>query len=53
MTLAVEDVKRVIVAVQPVALRLIAAIAYEDGKSRQAEALVEAAQIQKELASAQ
>jgi hypothetical protein len=36
-----------------VALVLIGAIAYEDGKSMQAEPLVEAAQIQKEPASAQ
>ncbi len=41
-----------IVALQPVALMLIAAIAYEDGKSRQAEALVGMAQIQKEPARA-
>ncbi len=50
---AVEDVKRVIVALQPVTLRLMAAMAYEDGKSRQAEALVGMAKIQKEPASAQ
>ena len=50
---AVEDIKTVIVALQPVVLVLIGAIAYEDGKSRQAEALVEAAQIQKEPAGAQ
>ncbi len=50
---AVEDVKTVIVALQPVALVLIGAIAYEDGKSMQAEALVEAARIQQEPASAQ
>ncbi len=37
-----------IVALQPVVLLLMAAIAYEDGKSMQAEALVEAAKIQKE-----
>ncbi len=40
-------------ALQPVVLLLMAAMAYEDGKSRQAEALVEAAQIQKEPAGAQ
>ncbi len=50
---AVEDVKVVIVALQPVVLILIGAIAYEDGKSMQAEALVGMAKIQKEPASAQ
>ncbi len=43
----------IIASLQPVALMLIGAIAYEDGKSRQAEALVEAAKIQKEPVSAQ
>ncbi len=36
-----------IVALQPVTLMLMAAMAYEEGKSRQAEALVEAAKVQK------
>ncbi len=42
----------IIAALEPVALILIAAIAYEDGKSRQTEALVEAAKIRKEPNSA-
>ncbi len=43
----------VIVALQTVVLMLMAAMAYEDGKSRQAEALVGMAKLQKEPASAQ
>ena len=35
---AVEDIKTVIVALQPVALVLIGAIAYEDGQAMKAEA---------------
>ncbi len=53
MPSAVEDVKTVIGARQPVVPAKIGAIAYEDGKSMQAEALVEAARVQKEPTSAQ
>ena len=35
---AVEDIKTVIVSLQPVALVLIGAIAYEDGQAMKAEA---------------
>lgn len=39
---AVEDVKMVVVALQPVVLVLIGAIAYEDGQAMKAEATVAA-----------
>ena len=39
---AVEDIKTVILALQPVALVLIGAIAYEDGQAMKAEATVTA-----------
>jgi hypothetical protein len=42
---AVEDIKTVIVALQPVALMLIASIAYEDGQTMKASATVEAAKV--------
>jgi hypothetical protein len=43
---AVEDIKMVIVALQPVVLVLIGAIAYEDGQAMKAEAAVTANQPQ-------
>jgi hypothetical protein len=39
---AVEDIKTVILALQPVALVLIGAIAYEDGQAMKADAAVTA-----------
>ena len=39
---AVEDIKTVILALQPVVLVLIGAIAYEDGQAMKAEATVTA-----------
>ena len=43
---AVEDIKTVIVALQPVVLVLIGAIAYEDGQAMKAEAAVVASKPQ-------
>jgi hypothetical protein len=48
----VEDIETVILALQPVVLVLISAIAYEDGQAMKAEALVETAKLRKEPASA-
>ena len=44
--LAVEDIKTVILALQPVVLVLIGAIAYEDGQAMKAEATVAANKLQ-------
>ncbi len=43
---AVEDIKTVILALQPVVLVLIGAIAYEDGQAMKAEATVTASKSQ-------
>ncbi len=42
---AVDDIKVIIAALQPVALMLIVSIAYEDGQSVKAGAAIEAAKV--------